>query len=330
WEGLDPQELYTGPTLVMPDGIHSIADANAWHRQHDQQWVEDPPAQNRPFVQNWFLRCRDLIDSYQPDVLYLDDTELPLGQAGLDIAAHYYNTALERRGNLDVVLTAKKMTPAHRAGLVEDIERGVATGIRPDPWQTDTCIGSWHYERRLYDEHRYKTVPQVVGMLIDIVSKNGNLMLSVPLRGDGTFDDDEAKFLDGLASWMAVNGEGIFGTRPWARYGEGPSTTEAPEAGQFGGARDVRLTPYTSKDIRFMRKGDVLYAYVLAWPEDASVTITSLGPRAGVNGRVERVDLLGAGTMRFTVAADGLEVRFPETKVGDHAFALAIHGLKLD
>jgi alpha-L-fucosidase len=330
WEGLDPQDLYTGRTMVMPDGIHSVADANAWHAQHDRQWIEEPPAQNAAFVDKWFLRCRDLIDSYQPDVLYFDNTELPLGQAGLDIAAHFYNAALERRGSVDVVLTAKKMTPAHRAALVEDIERGVATGIRPDAWQTDTCIGSWHYERRLFDEHRYKTVPQVVHMLIDIVSKNGNLMLSVPLRGDGTLDADEERFLDGLASWMAINGEGIFATRPWTRYGEGPSTTEAPEAGQFGGARDVRRTPYTSKDMRFTRKGDVLYAYVLAWPDDGSVTIASLGRDAGAPGRIERVDLLGAGPLPFTATSDGLRVRFPDRKPGDHAFALAIRGLKLD
>jgi alpha-L-fucosidase len=328
WEGLDAQDLYTGPTMAMPDGIRSIAEANAWHEQHDRKWSEEPPAQNRAFVERWFLRCRDLIDSYQPDVLYFDDTELPLGQTGLDIAAHYYNTALERRGSLDVVLTAKKMSAAHRAALVEDIERGVATDVRSAPWQTDTCIGAWHYDRRIFEEHRYKTVAQVVHMLLDIISKNGNLMLSVPLRGDGTIDDDEATFLDGLAAWMAVNGEGIFATRPWTQYGEGPSTTEAAEAGQFGGARDVRRTPYTAEDVRFTRKGDVLYAYVLAWPQNGSVTIRSLGS-GRMPGRVERVDLLGAGSTRFTVDAEGLHVQFPDTKRGDHAFGLAIRGLNV-
>jgi alpha-L-fucosidase len=327
WDGLDPQDLYTGPTIVIPDGIRSIADANAWHERNDRKWVEDPPAQNPRFIDTWFRRCRDLIDSYEPDVLYFDNTELPLGQAGLDIAAHYYNAAVERRGS--VVLTAKHMTPAHRPALVEDIERGVATEIRPAPWQTDTCIGSWHYERRLFEQHRYKTVPQVVHMLLDIVSKNGNLMLSVPLRADGTIDEDEAKFLEGLAAWMSINGEGIFGTRPWTHYGEGPSTIGAAEAGQFGGARDVRQTPYTSKDIRFTRKGDTLYAYVLAWPEGGTVTITSLRPRSGLSGRVHRVELLGAGALRFSADAGGLRVQFPDMRPGEHAFGLAVRGLKL-
>src|SRR6185369_16588949 len=124
WEGLDPQELYTGRNIVMPDGISTIAAANAWHTPNDRVWTEDPPAQNPAFVERWFLRCQDLIDQYQPDVLYFDNTELPLGQVGLDIAAHYYNAAVDRHGALDVVLTAKKMTPAHRAAVVEDIERG--------------------------------------------------------------------------------------------------------------------------------------------------------------------------------------------------------------
>jgi alpha-L-fucosidase len=315
--------------MVMPAGIGSIAEANRWHQQHDGKWMEEAPAQNPAFVERWSLRCRDLIDRYQPDVLYFDDTELPLGQAGLDIAAHYYNAAIGRQGALDVVLTAKKMTPAHRAAVVEDIERGVATDIRPDPWQTDTCIGSWHYDRRIFDEHRYKTVPQVVHMLLDIVSKNGNLMLSVPLRGEGTIDADEAAFLDGLAAWMSVNGEGIFGTRPWTHYGEGPSTIEPPEAGQFGGARDVRRAPYTSRDVRFTRKGDILYAYVFAWPDSGSVTLTSLAAPGGAGGRVERVDLLGAGSLPFTVDDQGLHARFPENQHGEHAFGLAIRGLKL-
>jgi alpha-L-fucosidase len=168
-----------------------------------------------------------------------------------------------------------------------------------------------------------------VRTLLDIVSKNGNLMLSVPLRGDGTFDEDEAAFLDALTAWMDVNGEGIFGTRPWTTYGEGPSTVEPQEAGQFGGARDVRRAPYTSQDVRFTRKGDTLYAYVFAWPEHGSVTLRSLVNPRGASGRVERVELLGAGALPFTVDAEGVHVRFPETTRGDHAFGLAIRGLKL-
>jgi alpha-L-fucosidase len=324
WEGLDPQELYGGRNIVMPDGIKTIAEANQWHTRNDRIWNENPPEQNPEFVRKWFLRCQDLIDKYRPDVLYFDNTELPLGQAGLDIAAHYYNSSLKWHDKLDVVLTAKKMTESHRAAVTEDIERGVATGILPAPWQTDTCIGSWHYQRSIFDQHKYKTTPQVIQMLIDIVSKNGNLMLSVPVRGDGTIDEDEVAFLESLAKWMPINGEAIFATRPWTVYGEGPSVSGPVAAGQFGGARDVR--PYTAADIRFTRKGDTLYAFMMDWPGEQA-TITSLG--AG-KGKVASVELLGhQGELQFTQDADGLKVKLPAEKPCDFAYALKISGLKL-
>jgi alpha-L-fucosidase len=327
WDGLDPQELYGGRNLVMPDGLTTIPDANAWHARNDRVWSEGVPPQNPAFVERWLLRCKDLMDKYQPDVVYFDNEELPLGQAGLDATAHYYNASIKWHGKLDVVLTAKKMTDAHRAGVVEDIERGVATGIRPDPWQTDTCIGNWHYRRSLFEQHTYKTPVQVVQMLVDIVSKNGNLMLSIPVRGDGTIDADEVAFLEALAGWMPVNGEGIFGTRPWTIYGEGPSVTGPVAQGQFGGARDVR--EYTAQDIRFTRKGDTLYAFVMAWPGE-QVIITSLSSGRGPAGKVQRVELLGSRVpLPFTQDAEGLKVRFPAQKTGDYAFGLKIGGLTL-
>jgi len=326
WDGLDPQELYTGRTLPLPDGMKTIADANRWHNANDRVWNEDAPASNPAFVEKWFLRCKELVDVYQPDVLYFDNTELPLGQAGLDIAAHFYNSSAARGGHVDVVLTAKKMTDARRAAVVEDIERGVATDIRPAPWQTDTCIGSWHYQRSIFEQHRYKTATQVIQMLVDIVSKNGNLMLSVPVRGDGTIDEDEVAFLEGLSGWMPANGEAIFATRPWTIYGEGPSVTGPVQAGQFGGARDVR--GYTAEDIRFTRKGDTLYAFVMGWPA-GPVTIASLAD-GKAPGRVARVELLGHNApLSFTQSVSGLVVTMPGSKVGDHAFALKISGLRL-
>jgi alpha-L-fucosidase len=300
-----------------------------WHDQHDGQWTEAPPPDDHDFVDRWFLRCQELMDKYQPDVVYFDDTELPLGQAGLDAVAHFYNASMARHGGaLDVVVTRKKMTAAHRAALVEDIERGVATEIRPAPWQTDTCIGEWHYSRAIAEQNRYKTVPQVVTMLLDIVSKNGNLMLSIPVRGNGTIDEHEIAFLDGLTAWMRINGEGIFGSRPWQVYGEGPSTEGTPEAGRFGGARDVR--PYTARDVRFTTRGDTLYAYLLAKPAEPRVTIASLASTSPhVGGRkVEDVSLLGAdGKLRWTQDASGLTVQLPDVTPGDHTVALQIKGL---
>ncbi len=329
WEGLDPQELYAGPSMVVPDGLKSAKAVADWHDHHDRVWTEAPPPDNPEFVRTWYLRCQDLIDQYHPDLVYFDDDELPLGQTGLDIAAHYYNANRQwHDGRLEAVLDAKHMTPAHTAAVVEDIERGVATGIRAEPWQTDTCIGTWHYNRSLFEQHRYRTVGQVVRMLADIVSKNGNLLLSIPVRGDGTIDADETAFLEGMARWMDVNAESIFATRPWRIYGEGPSTVETPEAGHNGGAKDVRSKPYTAEDIRFTTKDGVLYAIVLGWPADEAVVVKSLRlgvPTAG--GPVRGVALLGAtGALTWTQDQAGLHVRLPHAPPSEHAVVLKIRG----
>jgi alpha-L-fucosidase len=330
WEGLDLQELYTGRNIVIPGDITSIKTMNEWHNQNDLVWNENPPPMNPAFTEKWFLRCQDLVDRYHPDVLYFDNTELPLGQAGLDIVAHFYNASILRtKGRLEAVVNAKHMKPEHTPALVEDIERGVATGIRQQPWQTDTCIGSWHYSREIAEQNKYKTVGQVVDMLIDIVSKNGNLMLSIPVRGNGTIDEYEVAFLEGMSAWMEDNDEGIFGSRPWTVYGEGPSTVEAPEKGQFGGARDVRSKPYTIQDIRFTTKGTALYAYLLAPQPSEQVVITSLATTSPhINGRrVKDVRLVGGTTLEWTQGEQGLTVKLPQKLPGVEAVGLRIIGV---
>ena len=321
WEGLDPQDLYNGPSMVMPDGITTIRAAQQWHEQNDRKWTEAPPAQNPKFVERWFLRCAELMDKYDPDLVYFDNTELPLGQAGLDIAAHYYNGNIKRRGRLEAVLNSKELKPDHVGTMVLDIERGRADHILADPWQTDTCIGEWHYRRTIFEQHRYKTARTVIQTLADIVSKNGNLLLSIPLRGDGSIDEDESKFIEGLESWMPVNGEAIFGTRPFKLYGEGGQDLRGT-----GNFNEGRGRAYTSKDIRFTTKGDVLYAIVLAWPDDGKVTIESLAQgKSEFPKQVGQVELLGAaGPLPFERQAGGLVVTLPSVKPNEFAYVLKI------
>ena len=324
WEGLDPQELYCGRDIVIPDGIDSIDAMNQWHEKNDRFWTEEPPPMNPAFTRSWYLRCKDLIDTYRPDFIYFDNFGLPLGQTGLDITAHTYNASMAwHRGALEAVVTAKKMPPEHRAGLVEDIERGSAAGISPTPWQTDTCIGHWHYNREIFEQHKYKSAETVVQTLCDTVSKNGNLLLSIPLRGDGTIDEDEHGILEALAGWMAVNGEAIFTTKPWRVYGEGPTQAGA-------GMMSEHLTkPFTSADIRFTRKGAVVYAHVLGTPSGDSVTIASLA--AGSVSHVERVELLGvSGPLAFTSDQTGLSVRLPSAPKAGFVPVFKISGTGLD
>jgi alpha-L-fucosidase len=319
WEGLDPQSLYVGPSVVMPDGITGAKAVRDWQTKNTSLARNNPMPTDR-FCQDWFLRCQDLADRYQPDVVYFDTNELPLGQAGLDFASHYYNSSVARNGGaVDVVINAKHIAPDHVGSFVEDIERGIARGIRPEPWQTDTCIGDWHYSRALAESNGYKTVNQVVGMLTDVVSKNGNLMLNIPVRGDGTIDEHEIAFLDGLAAWMAVNGEGIFATRPWKTYGEGPTQLAGRE----------QKSAYTSADIRFTMKAGTLYAFVLAWPESRSALIKTLAANSPqLDGRkITDVSLLGYdGRLNWSQDDQGLSVQLPERPPTEHAVTLRIAG----
>ncbi len=260
WDGLDPQELYTGPSFVPPAGINSIAAMNEWHGARDGQWMEHAPPQNPAFVRKWLLRQKDLVEKYRPDIVYLDDSRIPFGQTGIEAVAHYCNQSLAWHGRIDGVLTAKQLSPYQRFGIVEDVERGLVEEIRPQPWQTSTCIGQWHYDRGLYERHGYKSAKTVIQRLADIVSKDGNLLLSIPQRGDGSIDEDEVAILQDLADWFARSGEAIYDTRPWRRFGEGPNM---PKAG-FMNEGDAR--PFTSADIRFTASQSGVNAIFLEWP----------------------------------------------------------------
>lgn len=317
WEGLDPQELYVGRSLVMPDGLTSIADANKWHGANDGLWHEEPPPLHPEFTDRWFLRTQDLVDTYDPDMLYFDDSELPLGQTGLDITAHTYNMSVRRRGREEVIVTAKSFSPEHVGAAMLDIERGRASGILADPWQTDTCIGDWHYKRSIFENHSYKTVKTVAQTLADVVSKNGNLMLSIPVRGDGTLDEDEHAFLGGMAVWIARNGEGIYGTRPAERFGEGP-----PDVSDNSNFNEKKARPYGESDLRFTRKGDALYAFAMVWPTDGKLHIRSLQTGSTLKPeKVQRVELLGSGQVSFRQSGEELEVNLPASAFDETGMA---------
>ena len=283
------------------------------------------PAINPEFTRKWYLRCQDLVDQYQPDLLYFDNIgELPLGQAGLDIVSHFYNASTRWHGNNQAVVNVKNINPPRRSGIVEDYERGESNIIEPAPWQTDTCIGDWHYNRSLFTQHRYKSVATVARMLIDIVSKNGNLLLSIPVRGDGTIDPDEHAFLEGMARWIAVNGEGI-----WPAPVRFPAEGTARAGGEcFNEGR----TTYTAADIRFTTKGDTLYAFLMGWPGQTPSVIKALATNSPqLQGqKIGHVTLLGHnGKLDWMQDETGLTVTMPTQPPCEHAFALKISGLKL-
>jgi alpha-L-fucosidase len=324
WDGYDPQDLYGGPREAPPKGLDTQQMTN-WISSH-YKWHEEIPPDDNGYSEKWYLRCQDLVDKYHPDMVYFDDTQLPLGKYGLDIAADFYNAnASWHGGKEDAVITAKLLTKAQRDGIVEDYERGSSAEIQPRPWETDTCIGGWHYDRSIYEQHRYKTVDMVVKMLVNIVSKNGNLMLNIPVRGDGSIDSDEVAFLHGMAAWMSVNGEGIFATRPWKVYGEGPPPVK-------GGMFNEKKQQFSAKDIRFTqtKDGRTLYAFFLGWPSDGKLTIHSLGQGVAdkpalLDKNIESLTLLGSKEkIQWTRDADGLHIDLPATAPCKGAFAVKL------
>ncbi len=315
WEGLDPQELYAQDHPLSRQGGNN-------HKQWD--WADGASQPSKAYIENFYKRTLTLIDNYDPELVYFDDTVLPLwpvSDVGLRIAAHLYNKSIKKNGKLNAVLTGKILNAQQRKCMVWDIERGQSNQIEPLPWQTDTCIGSWHYDRRVYDNNKYKSAKTVIHTLCDVVSKNGNLMLSVPVRGDGSIDEKERAIVQDIAVWMQMNSEAIYDTRPWSVFGEGPATEGAALSAQ--GFNEGKGKPFTAADMRFTTKQKTLYAILMGWPEDRKAVIRSLAGK----GKVTSVRLLGhEGVLTFNQDANGLSMELPQQAPGKEAFVLKIEG----
>jgi alpha-L-fucosidase len=307
WEGLDPQELYAQN--------HELSKAYNW------EWKEGViTTPSKDYCNKFYNRTIDLINKYNPDVVYFDDSQLPLwpvSDVGLRIVAHLYNKSIKEHGELRAVVNGKILDENQRKAMVWDIERGQANEIQPLPWQTDTCIGDWHYNRDVYNDNRYKTPKTVIQTMIDIVSKNGNLMLNIPVRGDGSIDEKERKIVEGIGAWMKQNSESIYGTRPWKIFGEGPAQQKTAKL-DGPGFNEGKGKAFTHEDIRFVTKGDVLYATAFGWPEDGKLVIKSLAKNSKhFPKEVQKIEWVPTKqSLSFERSEDGLKISLPE-KVSD-------------
>ena len=323
WDGLDPQDLYEQRHTPSPN----YANANAIHSRWD--WNNGVSLPDQAYCDKFYNRTVDLMHTYKPDLIYFDDDALPLwpvSDAGLKIAAEFYNFSMKQHdGKLEAVILGKQLNDEERKCIVWDLERGAANRIEPLPWETDTCIGNWHYERALYDDNRYKNAATVIRLLADIVSKNGNLLLNIPVRSDGTIDDKEEAVLQGIAAWMDVNKECIFGTRPWKVFGEGPAS-EGP-AGQAGNFTEGKGKPFTADDARFTTKGGMLYAISLGAPKK-DLQIKSMGTAAKLLDRpISNITLLGSDEkVQWSQAAEALTIKAPAKSPNDIAIVFKVYG----
>jgi alpha-L-fucosidase len=289
WQGLDPQRMYGA--------------------KHPQNALPDVS-----YVKNFYDRTRDLIDQHDPDLLYFDNSLLPLGWGGMNIGAYFYNHNLQTHGGkMEAVLNGKQVPDRLAKALVADYERGLTSSIMKYPWQSETCIGDWHYDRALFDKPGefggYLSPRDVIHWLIDTVSKNGTFILNIPGKPDGTIDSKEMAVLDGITAWIETNGEAIYATRPWKVYGEGPDEVKA---GSFEGGSVSKLG---EKDIRFTRNkaGNVVYAIVLGWPK-GEIVVQSLGTASSTQpGKVVHAELLGTEErLRWSQTPEGLRVELPK------------------
>ncbi len=268
------------------------------------------------WTRDWLARSAEIVEKYKPEVMYFDwwDGQASLRAALTRFAAFYHNTVQEK-GKPAGVINYKDYAMQEDSGVL-DIERGQLGGIRPKYWQTDTSVSnkSWGY----IENDTFKSPEFVVHQLVDIVSKNGNLLLNIGPKSDGTIPDEVQKVLLDVGAWLKVNGDAIYGTRPWRVFGEGP--TKVAE----GSFHDTDVQPYTPEDFRFTTKSGTLYAIELGWPAKGEAMIHSLSSGVGQQ-RVESVELMGSDAkLKFQQGTDGLHISVPAAPSGKYAFAYRI------
>ncbi len=291
----------------------AIADPSApgANEIHDN-WTYVSPK----YAEDWLARSAEIVEKYHPDIMYYDWW---IGQASVrpylaKFAAFYYNESTKH--GQQGLINYKDQSMEQRSGVL-DIERGQLAEIHPTYWQTDTSVSnkSWGY----IENDTFKTPAFVVHQLVDIVSKNGNLLMNIGPRSDGTIPNEVRQVLLGVGAWLKANGDAIYGTRPWRVYGEGPTKVKP------GSFHDTDTIDYTAEDFRFTTKGPVLYAIELAWPTGNEAVVKSLATGAPDTKPVSGVELLGSeAKLSFTQGADGLHIKLPAKPADSPAYAFRI------
>ena len=277
-----------------------------------EDWTYVSPA----YANDWLARDAEIVQKYHPDIIFFDWW---IGQPYVrryltKFAAYYYNES-SKRGPVGII-TYKWVDMQKDSGVL-DIERGQLDQTLDRVWQTDTSVSnkSWGY----IEHDTFKTPAFIVHQLADIVSKNGNLLLNIGPRSDGTIPDEVQQVLLAVGGWLKVNGEAIYGTRPWVSYGEGPTKVAA------GSFQDTKTQEYTAEDFRFTTKGDNLYAIELAWPSGKEAVVHSLTEGALKGKKIRTIALLGSDAqLTYTLQADGLHIALPSQPAEGYAYAFRV------
>jgi alpha-L-fucosidase len=291
--------------------------AHTWLSDPKQMLLNDWTYVSPEFADDWLARAAEIVKKYNPEVMYFDWWA---GQPNYRhnmtrFAAFYYNHAAVQR--TQAVINIKDYALDWHAGA-RDFERGMREEIEPEHWQTDTSISnlSWGY----LEHDQFKTPEFIIHQLIDVVSKNGNLLLNIGPRPDGTIPGDVRNTLLEIGGWLKQNGEAIYDTTPWKIYGEGPTKVQA------GFGHDVDIKPYTSQDFRFTQKADTLYVIGMVWPDDRRVVIHAFGSAQQAKGlQITNVELIGSDTrLEYRQTAGAVEVQLAAKPPAKYAYVLRI------
>jgi alpha-L-fucosidase len=315
WEGLDPAELY---------GLPSDKRTHEWTKQ---------------VKENFVLRIKELSIKYDVDMLWFDGFGFPWGNYGKEVCRAFYNYKLNKYGQIDALVVGKiKNEPS----IISDIERGGANEILPFPWQGTLTFGSWFYKKDAKLRHNARTI---IEMLVDMNSKNGNLLLNVELLPDGTIPFEQKIILDEIGAWINLNGEAIHASKPWRIFGDNlNSHLKAPNKDQIGEAdldaienhknstnfneRTIVSPAYESNEVRFTKKNNVLSMFVLN-PKAGEINIPSLGLNSEYcSKRITSISLIGSNSkVRFKQDSENLILKIPKERPSKYAVVFRINGV---
>jgi alpha-L-fucosidase len=313
WEGYNPRDLYGQPHKPKLPANVKIA----------REVIREGDPASDSFLDNFVGRVYDVLDQYHPELIYFDSGHFPAGkERGTKLIADFYNRSQKwNKGINKAVVNAKHLTEAEQQMFVLDFENTHSSEVRQLPWQTDIGFDGWFYLNK--EKEAYLPTQDVIHTLVDIVSKNGNMLLNITQSASGEIHPYAYDFLNEMGNWMGVNSEGIHGTRPWKKFGEGPS--------RIDGEKDIEheSIEYSSEDFRFTTKGNTLYAILMKYPEDKKeVTITSLSKNEKLwFGEIKNVTLLGnKGKLKWKSTSNGLLVSLPKKAPCDYAYIIKISG----
>lgn len=300
WEGYDPADLY-GP---IPE--------------------ERTPKIIEAIKENWKLRHLELVDNYKPDLLYYDGFNFSYGEYGKAVSRKLYNNSLNKNGSIDAVMLLKSEVK----GTVNEVESGGSNTLREKPWQSEITFTDWFYKK---DRHLAHNATTILEMLVDAVSKNGNLLLNIELHPDGTIPAEQKVIIDIVGDWLRINGDAIYKTRPWKVYGDGKSTrgedkgssheeirnagdnaAKMKKKGSHFNQRTTATAPYANDEVRFTTKGNVFYIIVMN-PAKGNLEIPTLGLEHKMNpGKLISIHRLdNAGTVPFEQKKKALSIQMP-------------------